>query len=220
MENTKRLGRVLIDANIINYAIAFQKDDAFDWINKLYEKVYIHQTVLEELMLNKGIAEKYISEDSWILFNPKNDLSDDELAIYEMYIDMVDDGFKRLYEKKKAEGKTVKNKSNIGEIESIAAAMYLSANIICSNDYEVREVIEAEGLTVDLHAEGEVDDEIETLSLIVQDTVEDFCYFCVEHKVTSKKLVKKFFRVAHSGDDEEKLKRKLKKLTERLDKLS
>ncbi len=38
----KRKGKVFIDANVIIYAHVFERADIFQWINDLYEEIYIH----------------------------------------------------------------------------------------------------------------------------------------------------------------------------------
>ncbi|KMY52541.1 hypothetical protein AC623_20615 [Bacillus sp. FJAT-27231] len=208
----KRLGKVFIDANIINYAAVYQKHDVFAWINDLYETIYIHSAVLAELLTNSERAQQYINEGRWLLFDPldQNCLPDDSRPIYEMYADMVKDGFDRLDQKKIKEGRSLKNTSNRGEIESLAAALFLSANIICSNDYDIKEVIFDENLAISPSEEDEP-------QLIIQDNVEDFCCLCVQYKIALKKEVRGFFKIAHAND--KKLKQKLDLLNQRLEEI-
>lgn len=47
----KRKGKVFIDANMIIHAGSFQKTDVFQWLNQLYEEIYIHIEVLNELQV-------------------------------------------------------------------------------------------------------------------------------------------------------------------------
>ncbi|MBM7572929.1 hypothetical protein [Aquibacillus albus] len=210
-----RSGKVFIDANIINLAVVYKREDVLGWINNLYDKIYIHISVMNELITNKSYAEEQIENGNWILFDPddENCLSNEQFTIYEHYIQNVRDGFRRLNEKKKKQGREIKNTSNIGEIDSLAAAILLSANIICSNDYEIREVIEDEEFSVAVSEE-------EVPELIVQDTIEDFCVFCVQYGIASKKEVRKFFKVVYTEDEDYKRQRKLNSLNNRLDTLN
>jgi len=209
-----RTGKVFIDANIINLAVVYKRVDVLAWINSLYEEIYIHISVMDELITNKGYAEGQIENGTWILFDPDNEncLSDEEFIIYESYKRNVIDGFRRLNEKKKSQGREIKNTSNIGEIDSLAAAIFLSANIICSNDYEIREVIEDEGFRVAVSEDT-------VPKLIELDIIEDLCVYCVQYTIASKKEVRKFFKVVYTEDEDHKRQRKLNTLNDRLDNL-
>lgn len=46
----KRQGKVFVDTNILLHADMYQHDTIFDWIDALYEEVYIHQMVLDEIL--------------------------------------------------------------------------------------------------------------------------------------------------------------------------
>lgn len=101
MKEGKRLGKVFIDTNIINYAIGFRDADIFAWIKEIYETIYIHQSVLDELVINKHIAQKYIDQKDWLLFNPTDNLTPEELVVYSLYVDRVTTGFANLDKKRK-----------------------------------------------------------------------------------------------------------------------
>lgn len=208
-------GRVFIDTNIINVAVIYKRENIIEWINNLYEEIYIHSSVLNELLINRFYAEQQIQHGNWILFNPddENCLSDEEYIIYESYKENVQDGFYRLIEKKKRQGREIKITSNIGEIDSLAAALFLSAKIICSNDYEIREVIANDGFYT---AASEED----IPQLITQDTIEDFCVYCVEYGIATKKAVRKLFKVVYSGDYPDDRQKKLNALNDRLNELN
>lgn len=45
-----RSDKVFIDSNMIIFAADFQQADVFEWINKLYNNVYIHKDVYNELL--------------------------------------------------------------------------------------------------------------------------------------------------------------------------
>ena len=97
------------------------------------------------------------------------------------------EAFYQLNVKKEAEGRRLKNTNDLGEIHSLAAAMLLSAGIICSNDFDIREVIEDTPIYVT------VEEEEESI-LMEQDTLEDFCYFVVSYGIAERSIVRKFFK--------------------------
>jgi rRNA-processing protein FCF1 len=188
---TMRKGKVFIDANIIKYATDYQKMDVFSWINALYEEIYIHQSVLEELVVTslRQKAEEMLQSKQWKLFNPDEEstLSDELFPLYESYVKDVRNSFRQLDEKKQVEGRPLKHTNDIGEIHSLAAAMILSANIICSNDFDIREVIEDAPIMIT------IDEEKDSI-LIEQDTLEDFCFYVVKFDIAKIKIVRKFFK--------------------------
>lgn len=124
--------------------------------------------------------------------------------MYESFVKDVREAFRQLNRKKEAAGRLTKNTHDLGEIHSLAAAMLLSANIICSNDYDIREVINDSQLEIVL-------DEEEESQLIVQDTLEDFCLYIAQSKIASESTVRKFFKAIHAD--------KIKQLDLRLEQL-
>lgn len=189
-----RKGKVFIDANIIIYAESFEKTDVFVWINNLYEEIYIHKTVLDELKLS-SVKEKimgFITGKRWLLFDPEDEdiLSDDMYDLYDAYVDNIHESFRQLDEKKIAESRKLKNTNDLGEIHSLAAAVLLNASIICSNDLDIREVIKDSEILIT------VDEETESM-LIMQDTLEDFCYYVIIHKIAKRRAVRTFFKTVH-----------------------
>lgn len=167
----KRSGRAFIDANIVIHAESFQKADVFWWIHDLYEEIYIHKTVLDELRTGaaRGKVEQFIAEEKWVLFDPEDEqtVPDEMYNLYESFVKEMRDAFHQLDEKKIYEGRYLKNTNDLGEIHSLAAAMLLSANIICSNDLDIREVIEDSQVFVTVEEEEES-------VLIEQDTLKIF----------------------------------------------
>ena len=100
----KRTGAVFVDSNILFYAAYFQKENIFEWITALYEKIYVHQEVLNELLDGKvrNPVQELLDSGIWVLFNPENAdcLSDEEYEIYLQYLDDVQQGFRNLDHKK------------------------------------------------------------------------------------------------------------------------
>lgn len=77
----KRQGIVFIDANMINYAAAYQRDDVFLWMNDLYEEIYVHRAVWDELLVSsvRTKIDAMLTQEKWKLFDPEDEqvLSDD-----------------------------------------------------------------------------------------------------------------------------------------------
>ncbi|MDT3425206.1 putative nucleic acid-binding protein [Paenibacillus forsythiae] len=67
-----RSGKVFIDANIINFAVTYRKSDVLNWLEELYDTIYIHSEVLDELLIesNKQIVRERIENGKWTLFDP------------------------------------------------------------------------------------------------------------------------------------------------------
>jgi len=187
----KRPGKVFVDTNILLHADAYQHDNIFDWIDALYEEVYIHQMVLDEILsasARKKVTQ-YIDEGRWYLFNPddENCLSDDLYDIYEGYVHQIKQAFRQLDQKKVTQGRRLKGTNDLGEIHCLAATLLLSATIICSNDGDIQEVID------DNQLEVASEEEQQNLKL-VQDTLKDFCYYICLHKIASAPKVRKLIK--------------------------
>lgn len=202
----------IVDANMLNYAYKVGFVDVFGWFNRLYSKIYIHQEVLNEI-LEPSVKRKvvgFIDDKIWTLYDPEDEdcVSDEQKVIYDDAVSKVRRGFRNLKERKRSLGQKVKNTRNEGEIHTISAALLLGANIISSNDYEIAEVVDAEQFTV-------YSEELEDIVLIQQHTLEDFCVFCTQHGIASRKDMRKVFKIALA--DDKKLSEKLKALDRRLD---
>ncbi|SOC21723.1 hypothetical protein SAMN05880501_11350 [Ureibacillus xyleni] len=187
----KRKGKVFIDANVLIHATSYRSADIFQWIDLLYEEVYIHQMVLEELKITdvRKKVEDYIQQGKWHLFDPDDEktLSDNLFDIYEGYVRDIRYAFADLNQKKINEGRPLKNASDLGEMHSLAATMLLGASIICSNDYDIREVIEDTPILVTL------DEEKESV-LVEQDTLVDFCFFVITYDIANQSVARKFLK--------------------------
>lgn len=191
----RRNGKTFIDSNILIYGESFQKADVFCWIHNMYESIYIHKTVLDELITGKArekVTDLIDKDNHWILFDPDDEqtLSDEMYDLYESFVKDIREAFHQLDEKKREEGRPLKNTNDLGEIHSLAAAMLFSANIICSNDVDIREVIEDSQLSITL-------EEDEESLLIEQDTLEDFCYYAIVLGIDKPSLIRKFFKTVH-----------------------
>ncbi|QFT91166.1 hypothetical protein FIU87_21170 [Bacillus sp. THAF10] len=210
---TIRAGKVIVDTNILMNALDFRKCNVYDWIDEVYEEIFVHIEVVNEFRIEteqKAIIAE-IKKRGWNLFdhNDQTCLPNNQKTLYWKYVNNASEGFENLKTKKEAQKRIPKTSSNLGEIHSLALAQLISANIINSNDYEIREVIEDEKILV-------YSTDIERDIFIEQDTVEDFCTYCVQGRIAKPSDVIKFFRVCHANDDKEKLSDKLASLKQRL----
>lgn len=210
---TVRFGKVIIDTNLLMQALDFKKHDVFDWIDSVYESIYIHIEVINEFKVDseRNAILEAVKSLGWTLFDHHNEnsLPERHKAIYWGYVKEVEEGFNNLKEKKESQGRVPKNSNNIGEIHCIALAQMISGNIIGSNDFEIREVIEEQDMRV---YSKDLDKDV----LIEQDTLEDFCFYCVQAGVAKPSAIMKFFKVCHASDIEEKLESKVSSLRNRL----
>lgn len=209
----KPLRKAFIDANILQTAALYEKSDVYDWIDALYDTIYIHISVFQECLHSqvRRKIEDRLQSSRWILFDPdqSEELTDEQYVIYEQYRQFIGNGFRRLSARKRAEGKEAKLTRNVGEIDSLAAALLLSVDYICSNDYEIREVIESEQLQI-------APEEDESPRSIIQDTFEDVCLKAVWEGIASRKEVRKFYSFVNGQDPEWKRKNKLTRFDQRL----
>lgn len=192
----KRKGKVFIDANILIHAASYQSADVFQWINELYEEIYIHKAVLDELRISsvRQKVEMYIEQGAWYMFDPDDEatLSDDLFAIYEGYMHDMRQAFADLNQKKIREDRSLKHTNDLGEMHCLAAAVLLGASIICSNDYDIKEVIE------DASVKVTIDEENESI-FVEQDTLVDFCYYVIRKEITSRSVARKFLKATQPG---------------------
>lgn len=186
---TKRSGKVFVDSNMILYAAEFSKENVFNWITSLYEDVYIHIEVYCELLTTdvQTSVRKLIEGGSWTLFDPSDlkMLSEVEQLIYKERLKDVTKAFSRMNNQRIKDNKPLKSVSNIGEIGTIVACMMINAGIICSNDFDIRTVVEQEDYRV------LIDEEDIT---IVQDSAADFCVYCYQTKIATRKNIRMFYK--------------------------
>lgn len=129
-----------------------------------------------------------------------------EQEIYQQRLTDVKDAFHLMNLQRIAAVKRPKTVSNLGEIATIAACLMINAGIICSNDFDIRTVVVLEDYRISLEDKDE---------LISQDSAEDFCVYCVQQNVVSRKLVRNFYKTIIVEDVNPS--RKLTQLNERID---
>lgn len=186
---SERAGKVFVDSNMIIFAAEFRRADVFAWINQLYGDIYIHADVYEELLFPtvKAKVDNLIDDGSWILFDPcaAGTLSAIQQDIYQQRLIDVKKAFQTMNMQRRAAGKLPKTVSNLGEIATIAACMMVGAAIICSNDFDIRTVVEQEDYRISVN-----DKDV----LLAQDSAEDFCTYCFQAKIATRKLVRSFYK--------------------------
>lgn len=203
-----RTEKVFIDSNMIMNAANFLSADVFEWIDELYPEKFIHLAVYEELILAeyKQKVDQLIKEERWVLFDPEKFFDQQEMLVYDLQYENVRAAFERLNDERIQQGIAPKTVSNIGEIATITACLMIDAGIICSNDFDIRQVVARERYTI-VYDNQDI--------LIIQDSAEDFCVYCYQSAIATRKLVRNFYKsVVLSGKD---AKRKIEHLTRRMD---
>ncbi|BDZ30477.1 PIN domain-containing protein [Lactiplantibacillus sp. WILCCON 0030] len=185
MMMNRQNARVFIDTNILIFAENYQKENIFDWIDKLYGHVWIHSDVLAEVLQGKAKIEQEISTRKWAIFDPA-ELSIDENEIYEFYIEMIETAMQSMNDARARQGKRAKNTADTGEIATLAVCLLQDAQLICSDDADIAEVVARERYSYV--------DEQDQSKLIVQDTAADFCYYAVVEAGYSKSKVRHFYK--------------------------
>ena len=163
----------------------------------MYKRILIDVEVLEELKIS-SVREKVdvlIAEGRWTLFDPESEVSIENDALYELYLVYLEEvrvAFEQLDVKKIREGRPLKHTSDLGEIHSLAAARLLSADLICSDDADIREVITDADLRVINCSNKEV--------FIRQHTLIDFCMNLKRHDIVKRSAIRKFFKFIRPRD--------------------
>lgn len=131
-----------------------------------------------------------------------------EQEIYRNRLADVREAFREMNLTRIEEGKQAKTVSNIGEIATITACLMINARVICSNDFDIRTVVNQEDYRV------LIDDQD---VLIIQDSAEDFCVYCYQNKIASRKNVRTFYKSIIFESRQRQI--KLKQIDKRLDKV-
>lgn len=177
-----------IDANIIFYIEKLKdKGEFINIVEQVYERVYIHEEVYKELSpFSQKFVDGKCSQQKWVLFKPLQAFTD----IYSDYQLILEKIQAKLIDVDSLRGKA--GSAGTGEIASLAAAYLLNAEIICSNDYSIEDVIRE----VPLHIFINGDDSTEPV-LITHHRLLDFCKLVVDGGVLSRKDVRKFYQIAY-----------------------
>lgn len=181
--------KVFIDSNMLIFAANFQKENVLEWMDNLYENIYIHIEVYNELLTSaiKNTVVSFVTEKQWLLFDPADSscLTKVEQEIYRNRLTDVKEAFREMNLTRIGEGKRLKTVSNFGEIATITACLMVNARVICSNDFDIRMIAIQEDYRV-LIDNQEV--------LLVQDSAEDFCVYCYQNEIASRKSIRSFYK--------------------------
>ncbi|PJO44859.1 hypothetical protein [Lysinibacillus xylanilyticus] len=177
-----------VDANIIFYIDKLKdKADFINVLEKVYESVYIHEEVYKELSSSsQKFVDNKCQDQKWILLNPLQEFK----TTYSDYQLMLTKIQEKLIEVDKRRGK--EGSVGTGEIASLAAAYMLNAEIICSNDYSLEDVIVEVPLHIFINGNEESDP-----VYIKHHRLLDFCELVVFGNVLKRSEVRKFYQIAH-----------------------
>lgn len=182
----RRAVRVFVDTNMLIFAAQYLKTNVFEWIDELYDNVWIHVDVLDELLVARQVVESEIQRRAWHVFDPVT-LTTDERVIYQAQVNQIKAAFRRMNQRRAEQGKRVKYTTDTGEIAILAVCLLEDAQLICSNDADIGTVVEQEQYTY-------VDATTGLEQLIVQDSLADFCYYCVVEAGIAKSKVRHFYK--------------------------
>ncbi|MFD1421773.1 hypothetical protein [Lactiplantibacillus songbeiensis] len=68
------------------------KTNVFEWIDELYDNVWIHVDVLDELLVARQVVEREIQRRAWHVFDPVT-LTTDERVIYQAQVNQIKAAF-------------------------------------------------------------------------------------------------------------------------------
>ena len=175
--------KCLVDSNIIYYAISFGKTDVTELLAKVYGQVIIHMEVYNELSsAGKAAVQDKWDSGEWEKFDPST-LTTTENILYRQYTRDIQAELKKVDAER---GK--KGQRGLGEIHSMAAALILNAEYICSNDFSIEMVIENLNLII------YINNDEENPYLIAQHKLLEFCKICVENTLCNRNTMKAFFQ--------------------------
>lgn len=176
-----------IDTNIFLYALAYKKENILTWIDGVYSNIYVHADVLKEMKISsqRQQIESFIIEHNWHIFDPNN-LDKKTHAQYVYLHHQVSINMQELTNNRLIAGLTPKYTANTGEISILAACRLINGNIVCSNDGDVRDLLEQEHYSV-------IDPTNNEDVLIVQEDLMDLCVKTYALGISSRKSVRKFF---------------------------
>ena len=112
--------KTFIDANILFYINDFRRYAVDEWLEQLYDTIYIHKEVLEELKLGKVknfYQDKLEHSLQWELFDPEDEdcLTEDQFDIYMEIFNQIRMQFKDFQEEREE-----KNTTDGGDIAILA----------------------------------------------------------------------------------------------------
>lgn len=155
-----------IDANILIYIVEYKKDAVDKWFEQLYDFIYIHKDVLDELR-TKGVRDffqtKITDSDQWILFDPEDErsLTEEDYNLYEGFYNETRKQF-GVYQ----EGRDYKSTTDKGDIAILAGCLFMEIPLITSQDSDYKTVIDKFNLKVSYGIESIPDEKIKVHDLL------------------------------------------------------
>lgn len=180
---------VFLDANMIIYISQFKKYDVATWLNTLYNRIYVHIEVLDELRLAQArdLCTTQIELSNWILFDPENSdiLNDDQFEIYNSFLYEVRKDFTD-FQLTRPEKRT----TDKGDIGILAGCRTLSIAVISTQDGDFEKVINTNNYVVNTEEDESGEDvpiEVHNLEMLL--------LLCVMNDIATLPQVKKFISV-------------------------
>ena len=188
--NSTENSDVFLDSNMIIYISNFKKYDVVTWLNALYNKVYVHTQVLDELLYSelKDFCNKQIELGNWILFNPEDEtiLNDIQFEIYNSLYSEVRRDFTK-YQLTRDEKQTT-DRADVG---ILAGCRTLSIAVISTQDGDFKKVITTNNYVVNV----EEDESGEDVLIEVHD-LEKLGFLCIINDIATFPQVKRFISVS------------------------
>ncbi|MDQ7937929.1 hypothetical protein RA086_09945 [Lactiplantibacillus sp. WILCCON 0030] len=186
---------VFIDTNVLFYASNFKKYDILNWLNSVYPQIIVHEDVWKEVRTqhNQKLIQPFLTDGTWRLFETA-EFSSISLEVYNTRKEAITTAFLKMNRYRRQQGLRVKNTADLGEIAILATCLMLNTGLICSNDFDIRTVIEQEHYSI-------FDESLAQEKLIQQDSVADFCVKAYQNQVANRKAVRTFYKAVVGTSD-------------------
>lgn len=155
------------------------------WINYMTTFISISKCIMNSSSSIKEIVDSFIIKQQWTVFNPSL-LTKTEKNIYDIRLDDVKDAFHQMNLQRMRDGRKAKTVSNMGEIATISACIMINARVICSNDFDIREIVKQEDYRVLIN-----DQDVP----LMQESAEDSCISCLLNEIATRKDVRNFYKM-------------------------
>lgn len=187
-----------IDTNMLIYLAATEKINPFLWLDQLYEQIYVHVDVLNELTKNAKNIVQQVTELKWTVFDPSSEqcLTDEQFIMYEAYFDQVRADFKN-YQNTRTHKKT----QDVADISIITSCLTLGVNLITSNDSDFQEILPKQQYKIASGIEEEPDKLLEVHGLL------QLGRLLIENEICSRK---DYFKFLSAADIKEKQRQNIK----------
>ncbi|HIZ52466.1 MAG TPA: hypothetical protein IAA20_00790 [Candidatus Enterococcus avicola] len=182
--------KTFIDTNILLFMKSFDKYPVDEWLEALYDTIYVHKDIVEELKseaTRNFIQNKISISKIWKLFNPEDEefLSEEDYHIYEAIYNQ-----NRIYFNEYQKTRKHKATSDLGDIAILSGCQFLKIPLISSHDSDFRAIIGQYDLKIN---DGlEVDEE----ELISVDSLFEIGDKLIEKEICRRSEYRKFIKVS------------------------